>query len=315
MARSRQHSPDLDTPWTETTPFLPQLGAENSVAQQQLAEAEDGCGALDCLAAPFRAIGDVFSWMFGAGEDEEAEAEADPYERRLRDNDFRVGAGLDAYSSAFHSNFGQSLANLGPNSRWLDGGSGNAQAMQDLVARRGGPGSGNLPQMIATAYERPTGDRAGTLNTFEQQMANQSPGHFQYNSGSFFGDLTNEDLGVNPDNPDTLMDLITDQSGVMLYTHTLSQDLQRYLDLLKVGGEIYTSNFGSLSIDGQQHGPQDVISGWLGGVEGLEMSRGDRGGDGAYRLRKLAEGVQIPQLQRTGGNDSTFPPSRAFTRL
>ena len=315
MSKTHRLPSLLSAPEEETTPLLPGLVGENSLALDQLPEAPSTCSPMDCLTAPFRALGDCFSRLFGCDEEEEveeAEDEETALEERLRTNNFRVGAGLDAYAAGFHPGFRGKLDSLGPDSRWLDGGSGNAQAMQDLVEARGGPGSGALPQMVATAYERPTGAKAGTLDGFEQQMNQQAPGRFQYNSGKFFGQLTNDELGVNPEDPSTLMDLITDQSGVMLYTHTLSEDLQRYLDLLRVGGEIYTSNFGSLSIDDQLHGGQDMISNWLSGVEGLEMARG---GADAFRFRKTQPEVRIPALQRTAGDDTSFPPRRDFRRV
>lgn len=273
----------------------------NQEMQEELAQ-DPGCmgGVVSCLGGGL----DFIKSLFQCGGAEEEETGTSAYEERLASNNFRIGAGLQQYTYGFAPGFQDDLNGLGASSRWLDAGAGKAQAMRDLVADREQSG-GEIPQMVATGFKRPEDEGLGTFMQEHQDT-------FSYPDGKFFGDLTDEELGLGPTGTENPFDLITDYNGVMLYTHTLSEDLERYLRSLKVGGAIHTTNFGSLTLQDDEDENFNLHS-WLSQVQGVNLTRSPKNFNG-YRIEKTSDETMVPGLDWIGGNDEHSPPQRTFRR-
>jgi hypothetical protein len=222
------------------------------------------------------------------GEDEDA----GNYRKKLEQNDFRTGAGLEQYAKAFGPGFIKDIENLAENERWMDGGAGVGQAMSDYYGR-GGRGL-----TTAVAYKRPGGPVKD-----DQLTGNEK---FNYVEGKFFGQMDDDrDLGV--DGADKRMSVITDYNGILSYTETLSEDLQKYVNNLKVGGKIYT--FFYASIDGRSD--REQMYNWLRSCKGIELTVNKE----SIVVTKTAEEAWIRPLVFVshGKGDSSNIPTREYT--
>lgn len=155
------------------------------------------------------------------------------------------------------------------------------------------------PDLVATGFSRPDQDDA--IQQLEER------GDFAYLEGAF-GKISDEDLGED-------FDLVTDNNGVLLYTETLSEDLQRMLEVMKVGASLFISNVGTLRIDAPKDDNElhTNIRKWLDSIAGakLEAVRG------TYQilLEKVDEDVDVPalKLERDASDWSAQPPERSYT--
>ena len=203
---------------------------------------------------------------FMKGDDEEVDAE-EAVKGKLEDNSFRVTAGLDTYMGTFGKAFMDAVNALKPDQNWLDGGAGLAVAMQDYFTRSSK--SGKTPaKSVAFAYSRPKPDGENDKQVSDLEELEESD-RFQYvETGKYFGEMRNDEIPSS----DIGFDLITDHNGVLMYTQTLSEDLQKYLNLLKVNGTMFVSiNPIDAKINGSAE--RSAVEGWLGQTTNVTVTR------------------------------------------
>jgi SAM-dependent methyltransferase len=140
-------------------------------------------------------------------------------------NDYTVTTTLDTYKREFGRPFTTKLNALVEGSRWMDGGAGEARAMIQYLD------DGGRARCTAVAFQMPpaAGESIKTA-------AEKYEGKFNYISGGYFHGIRHEDL------EEGVFDLITDVNGVLYYTETFKEDIERYLDLLKVNGEVFITD-------------------------------------------------------------------------
>lgn len=190
--------------------------------------------------------------LTNTGEDEQETL----YRRKLERNDFRVTATLNHYVKTFGESFLDDIMRLGEQERWLDGGAGIGGAISDYY-KNGGRG-----RTTAIGYEKPN-DESGTLESLEKNEK------FEYISGKFFSELDDSnDLHTDLEQ----FSVITDYNGILSYTKTLSQDLQKYLNNLKVNGKLYTSFYANIDDASPKDEGQNVFD-WLSSTEGVTVER------------------------------------------
>ena len=210
----------------------------------------------------------------------------DEYREKLEDNDFRITAGLDMYEDAFGSGFIKDIMGLAEDERWMDGGAGVGQAIQDYY-NRGGKG-----RTTAVGFAKPESDVVEDL---------ESRDNFEYLSDKFFSGFDDSsELKTDV----TKLSVITDYNGILSYTRTLSQDLQKYLNNLKVGGKIYTFFYATIN-----DGAITEID-WLNQIEGVKAERVR----GSFVIEKTQETAVVPELtlEEHKKVESTNIPSRKF---
>jgi len=190
-------------------------------------------------------------------------------EGRLENNSFRITAGLTDYAKHFGEPFVEHLFGLTDKQRWLDGGAGEARAMQEYYKDSG------QARTTAIGYKKPESVDLQELEKNEK---------FQYASGKYFGEMSGEDLGMDQG----LFDVITDYNGVLSYTKTLSEDLQKYLNLLTKGGALYTSFFAGIE--------NSSVDEWLASIQGVTI---EKAGKEALKIVKTADVVEVPPLENT----------------
>ena len=228
---------------------------------------------------------------------------------RLKRNQFRIGAGLNLYAAHFPGAFADAVCNLGSGDVWLDAGAGMAVTMREYLM----PTAGYAAQFsaltgrsrdakarcIAIGYEKPDDP---DLRTLELRAADR----FVYHSGKFFGEFSNEELGVEEGE----VDLITDYNGVLFYTHTLSEDLQRYLDLISENGVIFIAHFGVEIDTGEE--TIDTLT-WLQQTTrvAVEINR-----EGAITIRRTSHRrPRVLNLRFESADPTSSPPMRRFSTL
>ncbi|MEW9699425.1 hypothetical protein [Paenibacillus sp. SI8] len=204
---------------------------------------------------------------------------------RLENNSFTITSGMQEYSNYFGEDFEKHVNGLEDKQRWLDGGAGEAKAMQDYYKKDG------KARTTAIGFKKP---ESVDLQELEKNDK------FRYASGKFFGDMSDEDLGMDQG----LFDVITDYNGILSYTKTLSEDLQKYLNLLTKGGTLYTSFYAKINGDTQ-------IENWLADIKG---ARHEKSGKTSFKIVKTADEVQVPPLESTAytENKNSNIPDREY---
>lgn len=212
----------------------------------------------------------------------------DEYREKLLENDFRITAGLGDYRSAFGSGFSQKIAELGKEERWLDGGAGVGQAIADYYEE------GGLAKTTAIGFEKPEHE---TTEDLEKRK-----GQFNYLSGKFFSEFDEE---RELETRETKLSVITDYNGILSYTRTLSQDLQKYLNNLKVGGTLYTFFYATIN-----NGAVTEFE-WLNRIEGVTVTQTK----GGFQIVKDEAVVEVPELTLVKHEHTKTAniPNRSFT--
>ena len=206
--------------------------------------------------------------------------------RKLADNKFRVTSALGDYRSTFGEPFRTKLTRLGRHDRWLDGGAGQALAMIEYLE------SGGKAECVATGYAIPEA-AVENVRRAEEEYSDQ----FRYIAGKFFGQISNRELNW-PSGGD--FDLITDLNGVLFYTETLVEDLERYLEILGANGilcftEVQAGiDFTNMDFVDDQY---PALAKWLANIGGVHVDYHRRGG--VYVLSKTGGNVIMPTLELT----------------
>jgi hypothetical protein len=216
---------------------------------------------------------------------------------RLVQNDYRVNAGLNDYANCFGTRFTDALAALRPGSRWLDGGAGEAVAMREYFEQ---VGASSAARCVALGYQKP---ETRDLTRFEEEHE----GRFTYVSGKYFQDMTDEDLDIES-RPRDLFDIISDYNGVLLYTRTLSEDLAKYLSLLKPNGILFTCSIWGY-VKAPWDGDLDAID-WVKRIGGIVYQVS---GLGALVIEKKgSDSYHVPPLRLVDSKFDKYPPQRWF---
>jgi hypothetical protein len=212
-------------------------------------------------------------------------------EGRLENNDFRVSSSLKTYADTFGPKFVEKLNRLGGGSRWLDAGAGEAAAMISYLK------DGGKAECLAIGFQQPQ----------KQEIENAKETYnrrFRYVSGKYFGDMSEEDLGLDRGG----FDLITDLNGVLYYTETVYEDVQRYLEILDVGGMLAVTN-SDVRIEGFQSTDIAPLGAWLRKSLYVDFDEFR----GSYLLVKTQDGAKPQPLNKlkfvTGTHNS---PMRLF---
>jgi hypothetical protein len=232
----------------------------------------------------------IYREMMGTTDDE-PKAE-DVIDDRLSKNAFRVTSTMDVYEDSFPGGFREALAMLTAEDRWLEGGAGEALAMREYLTK--GPASG-----VGFSFKRPEKE---DLSTFQKDHEKT----FKYVEGDFAkieGELDETGKGFK---------LITDHNGVLMYTRTLSEDLERYLRYLLPGGRMFFVLIPvDTVIDGKASAEAVVV-----GLEAIMGARlASRKGAHGWELERTADEVTVPALKSTAYEvtESSNAPHRTFT--
>jgi SAM-dependent methyltransferase len=151
--------------------------------------------------------------------------------RKRGTGSYTANRGLSEYAELLPSGFCDELGRLGNSDRWLDIGAGEGQAMLDYYAPQGDGtlkkcgGSGPKARAVAISIE----DRR--TEKWKQQAANLGD-RMRYLAGKRLSQYSRDELGK--------FQLITDVYGGFTYTENLSRFLENVLNLLEVGGAVYT---------------------------------------------------------------------------
>jgi SAM-dependent methyltransferase len=152
--------------------------------------------------------------------------------RRRGSGSYTANRGLSNYAEVLPTGFCDELGRLGSSDRWLDIGAGEGQAMLDYYAAQGDAalkkcgGSGPKARAVAISIEDRRTDR------WKQRAASLGDDRIRYLSGKRLSQYSRDELGK--------FQIITDVYGGFTYTENLSRFLENVLNLLEVGGAVYT---------------------------------------------------------------------------
>ncbi len=199
-------------------------------------------------------------------------------------NKFVTSRDLHEYRYQLHKDFAAKVDSLTSNQHWVDLGAGKANAQIDFLRERD---ASSRPLMTAVAYKL---DRWFSAPKFS--------GRLQIKEGAF--ELQETAQWVKAD-------LITDFFGVLSYSKDMQTSLQKTLNLLKVGGELYIySTQWSTSI--RVHDKSYNLGDFLSLFPGLRVE----GQFGTLKITKLDENIQVPEMVLMKFKED-MPPSRTFT--
>lgn len=242
----------------------------------------------------------------------------------LRLEGYVIDRSLSAYALALPAGFPQSLANLGPEERWLDVGAGQGLAVLDYYAPEYDPRqAGRRERQIKKGRSVAMSIEDRRTPRWQQTVDTVEPKQIQYVFGKSLREYSPDELGR--------FQLITDVIGGFSYTENLSLFMEKVLSLLTVNGTFYTvaqdvrNEAGSnkphyagepfLSQIKNAVGDDIGICAWLkkiGCVEVVCEYRGDWTPPiEAYRIRKTCDNVTVPQLKSERYVAGT-PPERVF---
>lgn len=228
------------------------------------------------------------------------------------------------YTQTLPSDFDRTLANLGPNDRWLDIGAGKAQAILDyyspeynLTRQEGRERRGRKAQAVALSIE----DRR--TPQWHQTAARLDVNQIKYLFDKRVRDFSLQELGR--------FQIITDLLGGFSYTEELSVFMEKVLGFLEVKGTFYTllqdvkSEAGAnrpfypksayLTELTRASGDEVKVCAWIKAITCVEVScefKSDwKPPIEVYRVHKVCDKVTVPALERTHFEAGT-PPERRY---
>ena len=235
-----------------------------------------------------------------------------------------IDRSLLSYIYTLPSGFDRSLANLGPNDRWLDIGAGRGQAVLDYFSGRFdamhpelGERRNRKAQVVAMSIE----DRTTAL--WHQAAANLPPGQMRYLAGRRLREYSAAELGR--------YQLITDVVGGFSYTTSLSLFVETVLGLLVVNGNFYSilqdvrgeQGTNKPHYDGapflteltRADGSEVKVCSWLKSITCVEvvceLKTQWQPPIEVYSIRKVCTDVKVPALAPSRFEAGT-PPQRGF---
>lgn len=242
----------------------------------------------------------------------------------LRLEGYVIDRSLSAYARALPNGFAQSLANLGPDERWLDVGAGQGLAVLDYYAPEYDPRqAGRRERQIKKGRSVAMSIEDRRTPRWQQTVDTVEPKQLQYVFGKSLREYSVDELGR--------FQLITDVIGGFSYTENLSLFMEKVLGLLTVNGTFYTvaQDVRNEAGSNKPHyagepflsqikttGGEDIgICTWLKKISCIEVTCEYKGDwtppIEAYRIRKTCDNVTVPQLKSERYVAGT-PPERVF---
>jgi len=256
---------------------------------------------------------------------EQVSKQADIYQSRgvAVPEGYVVDRSLLSYSIALSPEFKQSLANLGPDDRWLDIGAGEGRAILDYCTAKydamlkGAEPSEKKASAIAISIE----DRRTAQ--WHQTAASLDPNQIQYFFGKRLQEYSLEELGR--------FRVITDVMGAFSYTRYLSVFMEKALGFLQLNGNLYTvlqdvhsehgtnrpfyPNASFLTEIVNADGSKVSVCAWLKSISCVEVTCELKPSWSppieVYRIRKVCNDVRVPGLAPIHFEAGT-PPERRF---
>ena len=237
---------------------------------------------------------------------------------------YTTDRGLSDYVRALPSAFDRTLANLGPNDRWLDIGAGEGRAIldyystnYDLTHPEGQERRGSKAQTVAISIE----DRRTPL--WDQTAASLGAHQLRYSSSRRLREYSLEELGR--------FQLITDVIGGFSYTTNLSLFMEKVLSFLEVNGSFHTllqdvqweggsnrpyyAGAPFLTEIANTAGSEVKVCSWLKSITCVKVrceSKADwRPPIEAFHVQKICNDVTVPPLEPLHYQAGT-PPERRF---
>ena len=242
----------------------------------------------------------------------------------LRLEGYVIDRSLSAYVRALPQGFAQSLANLGPDERWLDVGAGQGMAVLDYYAPEYDPRqAGRRERQIKKARSVAMSIEDRRTPRWQQTADTLEPKQLQYVFNKPLRDYTTEELGR--------FQLITDVIGGFSYTENLTIFMEKVLSLLTVNGMFYTvaQDVRNEAGNNEPHyagepflsqirnaaGNDIGICAWLKTIGCIEVSceyKSDwKPPLETYKVRKTCNNVTVPPL-KTERYVAGTPPERVF---
>lgn len=235
-----------------------------------------------------------------------------------------IDRSLLTYTFTLSSEFDRSLANLGPQDRWLDIGAGQGRAILDYYTPRydsmhaeGREKRGKKARAVAMSIE----DRR--TPQWHQTAANLEANQIQYLFNRRLREYSLEELGR--------FQVITDVIGGFSYTRDLSLFMEKALGILELNGNFYTllqdvhSENGTnkphytgspfLTEIANADGSKMKICSWLKSISCVqvtcELKSEWKPPIEVYRIQKVCNNVTVPALVAIHFEAGT-PPERGF---
>jgi len=173
-------------------------------------------------------------------------------DRLIQSNTFEVRRDIYHYTELFPQTFIEQLASLKKEDHWIDAGSGEGFAVEDLMNKTV-LDSPSLLQQMEPSFRKPRRVRVDSRAL--EAVANKINGHdisekpqvtavavkmerpppqkekLQFKTGRYFEDIPNEEFSPG--------DMITDLYGVMSYSPKVDEVLRKYHRILKMNGRAY----------------------------------------------------------------------------
>jgi len=240
---------------------------------------------------------------------------------------YYVDRSLMAYSMSLPAEFGNSLAELGPQDRWLDIGAGEGNAVLDYMSAKYDVvffKDRKQPEKRARAVAISIEDRR--TPRWDQIETSLDAGQVRYLHGKRLGQYTQEELGT--------FRLITDVLGGFSYTDSLTRFMEKTLSLLEVQGVFYTLLQDVRSEEGTNrphypdasylteitdaNGAEVRVCSWLKRIGCVqvtcELKPNFEPPVEVYRIQKVCSNVTVPALLPMRYEAGT-PPERKFQLL
>ncbi len=241
-----------------------------------------------------------------------------------RPDGYVVDRSLLSYTHTLAAGFDRSLADLGPNDRWLDIGAGRGQALLDYFRARfdrmhrdGVEHAGRKAKAVAISIE----DRRSPA--WNETAAKLGGDQIQYLAGKRLREYSPGELGR--------FHLITDVIGGFSYSTNISEFMATVLALLETNGNFYSLLQDVHAEDGSNKpyyagspylteiagadGAEVKLCAWLKSISCVEVSCNLKTDwippVETYRVRKVCDEVKVPILTATRFSAGT-PPERGF---
>jgi hypothetical protein len=235
-----------------------------------------------------------------------------------------IGRSLLAYSTTLSEEFRRSLAELGPQDRWLDIGAGEGRAILDYYTERydsmnpeGRERRGKKAKSVAISIE----DRRTAQ--WHETAARLEADKIRYAFGRRLREYAPGELGK--------FKLISDVIGGFSYSFDLSVFVEKTLSVLEVGGNFYTLLQDVKAEDGSNKphypgspylteitrpdGSEVRVCTWLKSISCVQVSCQLRTGwkppIEVYRIQKTCDQVSVPALAAAHYEAGT-PPERRY---
>jgi SAM-dependent methyltransferase len=151
--------------------------------------------------------------------------------RRQGAGSYTTNRGLSSYAEVLPTGFCDALGRLGSSDRWLDIGAGEGRAILDYYAPDDAAPAKKCARPGAKARAVAISIEDRRTERWKQQAASLGD-RMRYLAGKRLSQYSRDELGK--------FQIITDVYGGFTYTENLSRFLENVLNLLEIGGAVYT---------------------------------------------------------------------------